>query len=259
MPSRETPWPTGTPCWADAAVPDVPAAVAFYGAVVGWEFSDLGEQYGHYSIAEVEGRGAAAIGPVEHPSQPAAWTVYLATDDADATVEAVREHGGAVVVPPMEIPEQGRMAVVRDPTGGVVGLWEAGSMIGAEVYNEPGGLLWEDARLTDPEAGQRFYAEVFGYTFDAVPGAPDDYATFSVRGEIAGGMGGMMGAPEGTPSHWLPYFMVADVDAAIAAAEAGGGTVLMAPQDTAFGRMGIITDPFGATVALHGGMPTPSP
>ena len=255
MSVRTTPWPAGTPCWVDAAVPDVPAAVAFYRSVFGWEFVDLGEEFGHYSIANVDGRGAAAVGPLQDPAQPAAWTVYLATDDADATVKAVQEHGGSVLVAPMEIPGQGRMAVITDVTGGVVGLWEAGAMLGADVVDEPGGLIWEDARLTDPLAGQQFFAEVFGYTFDGVPGAPDDYATFSVDGHVAGGMGGMMGAPEGTGSHWLPYFMVADVDAALAAAEQGGGTVLMAATDTGFGRMGIVTDPFGATLALHGGMP----
>lgn len=254
MSVRDTAWPAGTPCWADVAVPDVPAALAFYGAVLGWEFTDLGEELGHYTIARVGGRDAAAIGPVQDPAQPAAWTLYLATDDADATAKAVEAHGGTVLVPPMDVPGNGRMAVVLDATGAAVGLWESGPMTGAQVVNEAGGLVWEDARLTDAAAGQRFYADVFGYTYGAVPGAPDDYATFSVGGEIAGGIGGMMGAPDGTPGHWLVYFMVADVDAAVAAAEAGGGSVVMPPTDSPFGRMGVIADPFGATLALHGGM-----
>lgn len=255
MSVRTDPWPAGTPCWVDAAVPDLAAGTAFYGAVFGWEFTDLGEQFGHYSIAKVDGRDAAAIGPVADPAQPAAWTVYLATDDADATVAAVEEHGGSVLVAPMEIPGHGRMAVVTDVTGGVVGLWEAASMIGTQVVNEPGGLVWEDARLTDAVAGQRFYAALFGCTFDAVPGVPDDYATFSVGGEIVGGMGGMMGAPEGTPSHWLPYFMVADVDRTVATVVAGGGSVVSAAVDSPFGRMAVVADPFGAVLAVHGGMP----
>ena len=100
-------------------------------------------------------------------------------------------------------------------------------MNGIGVYNEPGGLIWEDARLTDPEAGKRFYAEVFGYTYQPVPGAPDDYGTFHLGGDPLGGMGGMMGLPEGTPSHWVAYFAVADTDAAVAAVEQAGGTVLM--------------------------------
>jgi uncharacterized protein len=254
MPTRDTAWPAGTPCWVDLAAPDLPAALAFYGPVLGWGFTDTGEQYGHYTLATVDGRSAAAIGPAQ-PGQPAAWTVYLATDDLDATAKLVADNGGTLLVEPMDIPGNGRMAVALDAAGGAFGIWQEGGMIGAEVYNEPGSLIWEDARLTDAAAGQAFYAAVFGHTFGAVPGAPDDYVTFAVDGEVVGGMGGMMGAPEGTPSHWLPYFMVSDVDAALAAVGSGGGTVLMEATDTPFGRMGIATDPFGATFALHGGMP----
>ncbi|MDN5748529.1 MAG: VOC family protein [Pseudonocardia sp.] len=254
MPTRDTAWPAGTPCWVDLAVPDLPAATAFYGAVLGWEFVDTGEEFGHYTLAQVGGRSAAAIAPVQ-PGQPPGSTLYLASDDVDATAKLVAEHGGTVAVAPFDVPGTGRMGVAFDAAGGAFGIWQAGGMIGAEIYNEPGSLIWEDARLTDPAAGQAFYATVFGHTFGAVPGAPDDYVTFAVDGEIAGGMGGMMGAPEGTPSHWLPYFMVADVDAAFAVVERGGGTVLMAPEDTPFGRMGAVTDPFGTVLALHGGMP----
>lgn len=255
MPTRDTPWPAGTPCWVDLSVPDLAAATAFYGPVLGWSFIDSGAEYGNYHIAQAGGRAAAAIGPIQQEGQPAAWTVYLATDDADATAALIADHGGSLLVAPMDIPGNGRMAVAADAAGGVFGIWQSAGMHGLEVYNEPGALIWEDARLTDPEAGQRFYAAVFGHTFDAVPGAPDDYVTFSVGGEVVGGMGGMMGAPEGTPSHWVPYFMVADVDTACATAAQCGGTVPMAPTDTPFGRMGIVADPFGAVFSLHGGMP----
>lgn len=252
MPTRDTPWPAGTPCWADLAVPDVPAAVAFYGEVIGWRFVDSGAEYGHYHIAQVDGRAAAAIGPVQQEGQPSVWTVYLASDDADATAKLVTEHGGTVLVAPMEIPGNGRMAVALDVTGAAFGVWQTLGMHGAEVYNEPGGLVWEDALLADPDAGRAFYAAVFGYTYAPVEGAPEGYSTFAVAGEIAGGIGGLAGAPEGTPSHWLPYVSVADVDAALATARRLGGTVVMAGTDTPFGRMGTLADPFGATLSLHG-------
>ncbi|MBC8093659.1 MAG: VOC family protein [Pseudonocardia sp.] len=254
MTVRRTPWPAGMPCWIDLGTPDLAAATSFYGSVFGWTFVDMGEQYGHYSIAQVDGRAAAAIGPSQ-PGQPAAWTVYLASDDADATAKLVADNGGTIVVDPMEIPGNGRMAVAFDASGAGFGIWQQTGMIGTEVYNEPGSLIWEDARLTDAAAAKRFYATVFGWTYEPVPGAPDDYSTFAVDGETAGGIGGMMGSPDGTPSHWLPYFMVADVDAAFAAVTAGGGTVVAPPMDTPFGRMGVVTDPFGATLSLHGGMP----
>jgi uncharacterized protein len=255
MPTRDTPWPEGTPCWVDLSVPDVAAATAFYGGVLGWTFVDTGEEYGHYHIAQVGGRAAAAIGPLMQEGQTSSWTVYLAAEDADATAKLIGEHGGTVLVEPMDIPGNGRMCIAADPTGAVFGTWQAAGMIGMEVVEEPGSVVWEEARLTDPDAGKAFYTAVFGHTHSPVEGAPPDYTTFDVDGRPAGGMCGMMGAPEGTPSHWLPYFSVADVDVAAAAVQAGGGTVLMAPEDTPFGRIGMVADPFGAVLGLHAAVP----
>ncbi|MDQ3152238.1 MAG: hypothetical protein M3R63_11120, partial [Actinomycetota bacterium] len=59
-------------------------------------------------------------------------------------------------------------------------------------------------------------------------------------------------APEGTPGHWVAYFAVADVDTSVAAAERGGGSCVRPAQDTPFGRMASLVDPFGAAFAVHG-------
>jgi predicted enzyme related to lactoylglutathione lyase len=252
MPVRSDPWPPGTPCWVDLAVADVAAATAFYGAVVGWSFMDTGEEFGRYHIARTQGRAAAAIGPVHDERRPTAWTVYVASDDADATAKKIADNGGTVLVGPSDIPGTGRMLVALDATGGAFGVWQATGTIGIEIVNEPGSLTWTDVRLTDVEAGKRFYTDVFGYTYEPVPGAPDDYSTIDLGGTPVGGLGGMMGAPPGTRSHWIAYFSVADVDAAVAAAESAAGVVVMAPEDTPFGRVAVLTDPFGATFALHG-------
>ena len=251
MPIRTSRWPAGTPCWVDLAVPDVPGALRFYTAVLGWSFVDTGPELGNYQIAQVRGHAAAGIGPLMQEGQPSAWTIYLASDDADATAKAIAEHGGRVLVEPMEIPGTGRMVIAVDPTGAAFGVWQATEMIGAGVYNEPGSLVWEDARLPDPAAAKRFYADVFGYTYRAVEGAPTDYETFGTGGDPFGGMGGLMGGPEGTPGHWVAYFSVSDVHAAVTAAESAGGSIAMAPVDTPFGRMAAIADPFGATFSVH--------
>lgn len=261
MSTRTEPWPAGTPCWTDLSVPDVEAAVAFYAAVIGWTFTDLGPDFGGYQMAHVEGRTAAGVGPIMQEGQPAAWTVYLASDDADATAALIGEHGGSIYVPPMDIGSHGRMAIAADPTGAVFGVWQQTGEIGSAVVDEPGGFVWDDARLHDVEAGKRFYTDVFGFRYsplDVETGdVPADYETFSVGSDPAeatrpaGGIGGLTGAPPGTPSHWLAYFMVADIDASVEAVGEGGGTVLLAPEDTPFGRIGVVVDPFGAPFGLH--------
>ena len=84
-----------------------------------------------------------------------------------------------------------------------------------------------------PKDSAKFYADVFGYRYSPLgpeAGETGDYEIFTLDGDRPlGGIGGMMGAPPGTPSHWLAYFTVADIDASVEAVGDGGGTVLMSP------------------------------
>jgi uncharacterized protein len=259
MPTRTNPWPTGTPCWVDLSVPDLAAAKEFYGAVFGWSFFDSGAEFGHYQICQVDGRAAAAIGPCQSEGQPTAWTIYLASDDADGTVKLIGENGGTVLAEPFDIPGNGRMCIAQDPLGTAFGVWQAAGMPGVEVYAEPGSLVWADVRLPDLDAGRTFYTSVFGYRYEPMKDGPPDYMTIhsgaAPDGEPVNGIGGMMRAPEGTPAHWLAYFLVPDADAAATSASAAGGTILGEPLDTPYGRMAGITDPHGATFVVVGTMP----
>ena len=252
MTTRTSPWPPGSPCWTDLSAPDVAAAQAFYGAVLGWSFRESGEEYGGYVLAEVGGSPVAGIGRMQGDQQRPSWTLYFASEDADQTAATVGENGGTVMVPPMDVGSLGRMLIASDPAGGVFGVWAAGEHIGASLVNEPTGLTWEDLRSTDPDAARPFYGAVFGWEFHALEAAGPDYTTFHLAGDPAplGGMGGMFGAPEGTPSHWLVYFNVGDADATAEAASGNGGQVLAPPFDTPFGRMGALVDPAGAVFWL---------
>ncbi len=248
MSIRTSKWPAGTPCWADLTAPDLDAAKAFYSAVLGWTFDDdQGEEYGGYLMASVGGRHAAGIGP-EQEGAPNAWTLYLASDDADATAAAVKEHGGSVLMEPGDVGPLGRMLIAADPSGAAFGVWQAKDNIGANIVNEPGALTWDDLRSTDAATAAAFYRDVFGYRLEAMPEAGEDYQLFHLEGDDApsGGMGGMFGAPDGTPSHWVAYFGVTDADAAVEAVRSKGGTVMAPPFDTPYGKMAGLMDPFGA-------------
>ncbi len=247
MTLRTSPWPTGFPCWTDLSVPDVAAAQVFYSSVLGWGFGETDPQFGGYVIAEVKDTAAAGIGPQQMEGQPSAWTLYFATDDADKTQAAVTENGGTVIVPVGDVGPMGRMFIATDPTGAPFGVWQALGMIGNGIVNEPGGLSWEDLRTTDPDAARAFYGAVFGHVSSPMPGAPDDYQTFSqAAGEPPlGGMGGFMG-PVAEAPHWVPYFGVVDAAAAVVACEVAGGSVATPAFDTPFGSMAGLVDPFGA-------------
>jgi predicted enzyme related to lactoylglutathione lyase len=153
------------------------------------------------------------------------------------------------------------MSVAADPSGAAFGIWQAGTHIGAGLVNEPGGLTWEDLRSTRPAAAQDLYRAVFGYRLDPVPMAGEEYRTFALPDEEfpLGGMGPMMGSPEGTPSHWLVYFGVESTDAAVAAGTAAGGTLVAPAFDSPYGRLALLADPAGASFAVIETAGSPQP
>jgi predicted enzyme related to lactoylglutathione lyase len=247
MPTRDTPWPAGTPCWIDYNAPDVPAAQAFYADVLGWTYTDGDPQFGGYLTCLAGDRAAAGMVPRMSPDHPVEWTTYFATDDAAATAARITEAGGTVLVPPMAVGPLGSMVIAADPQGCTFGLWQAGQHTGATIYNEPGALVWNDAGLPDPDAGRAFYGAVFGFAFTAVEGA-DGYSTFATGGDPLGGIGAH--SDPTSPVGWATCFAVASTDDAVAAAEKGGATVTMPPTDTSWGRLATLQDPWGASFSV---------
>jgi predicted enzyme related to lactoylglutathione lyase len=249
MTVRDSPWPDGTPCWADLMVPDRKKAMEFYGALFGWDFAEGTEETGFYTIALLDGRmvvGLMAAMPGQE-SMPAAWTVYLATSDLDKTAAAAAEAGAQVMAPPMDVMTQGRMAVLADPAGAVFGLWQAGEHTGMQVANIPGAMSWNEGMSRDFETAKAFYGNVFGYGFEDMSAPGFDYAVLTVGGEQVGGIGGLPAeVPAEVPAHWASYFTVTDTDAAVAKVVELGGSVVMPPFDSPQGRLAAVADDQGA-------------
>jgi len=111
----------GTWSWSELVTTDVDASIAFYSAVFGWGADVHGDGPMAYTEWQVGGRsvGGLMLKPPMMPAEvPPHWGVYFSVVDTDAAVVRVKELGGSVMVPPMDI-EPGRFAVVTDPTGGV--------------------------------------------------------------------------------------------------------------------------------------------
>ncbi|HWO61547.1 MAG TPA: VOC family protein [Umezawaea sp.] len=233
--------PNGTPTWIDLGIPDLERAKGFYGALFGWEFTSAGAEAGHYTTALLDGRRVAALAPNEGETE-FWWNVYFAVDDCDSVVKSVVGSGGRVTVEPMDVMTEGRMALAIDPTGAPFGLWQGRDHIGCEVVNEPNSLVRND--LVTPEAvpAREFYASVFGFTVDRNEDVPDLDFTF-LRRPDGHEVGGIFGNPGASRSRWETTFEVADTDAAVARAVAGGGQAGEA-SDMVYGRIATITDPF---------------
>ncbi len=255
MTTRDTPFAPGTPCWVDLLSSDPDRAAGFYGEVLGWKAEDTGEDFGNYVRFSSDDQGVAGmIRNTPEMGSPDVWTTYISTDDLDATVSRATEAGATVMSPAMDVRDLGRMAVIVDPVGAVLGLWQPGKHTGFNKYNEPGSVTWDEHHSKDFATSTDFYQKVFGWTYEKT-GDTDDFRYYQgqIDGQtVAGLMDSKSFLPDEVPSHWTVYFSVADVDAAVSTAVDNGATVTVATEDTPFGRMAELTDPTGARFKLHG-------
>lgn len=254
MPEKTTHAP-GTFCWIDLVTPDQDAAGEFYGGLFGWTLKEdeNAEQTGGYRTAQLNENAIGGVMKVMEEGQPPAWTAYVCVEDADATVAKAREAGGQVHVEPMTVLDYGRMAVVADPTGAVFGLWQPGVHTGADVVSEPNAMAWSELNTRDPETAKRFYAEVFGWSFEDKEYEGAGSYTIVTHGEkTVGGLADVTDrVPAEVPAHWLVYFGAADADATIAKARENGGEIPAGPFDIAeVGRIAVVKDPWGAFFAV---------
>jgi predicted enzyme related to lactoylglutathione lyase len=253
MTTNSTPTPTpGTPNYVDLGSSDLAASVTFYTGLFGWQAEDTGEAMGHYTIFRQAGKSVAGAGPLMMPQQPVVWSTYMCTADARATAKAVQEAGGAVLVEPMDVIEQGTFAVFTDPSGGAFSVWQPGANKGSELVNVPNSFCWNELATRDLEGAKSFYPRIFGWGVKSNP-MPEggEYVEWQVDGRsVAGALA--MGAqyPPQAPSHWLVYFAVADTDATVSKAQTLGATVVVPPMDIPQGRFAVLSDPQGATFGV---------
>ncbi len=250
-----TSFANGAPCWADVMLPDLEAGKRFYGELLGWTFEDSGPEFGHYTSAFRDGEPVAGLMPKQDGRTPTAWTVYLATDDAAATVQKAREAGGQVIAEPMKVGEVGTMAVLSDPSGAVFGIWQPGEHKGFGKRNEPGSFCWVELRTRGSKVADPFYRQLFGYRTRQIgqAGGEMDYETWAVgdaEGPVAGRL--QMGPefPAELPPHFLLYFSVSDCDEAAETIRRLGGQVHSGPHDSPFGRIANVADDQGAAFAV---------
>jgi predicted enzyme related to lactoylglutathione lyase len=251
----------GVPCWLDLGAPDVRAAAAFYGTVLGWEYEPMeGGEDMEGGMFRKDGKLVAALGKLTEEGARSAWMIYYTVTDADATTRAVEEAGGTVRVAPMDLDEWGRMAQYTDPLGGQFAVWQPGTHKGVELVDAPGSLSWTELYTTDAAAAKDFYGKVFGWTYGdmELPGGGGTYSLITPAGLPEERMqGGIMALPAehlaltGGRPYWHPVFDVEDCDAAVARVTANGGSVQMGPEDAQdVGRLAVCVDAAGADFVL---------
>lgn len=246
----------GTFCWWEIVTSDLAGAKAFYTDLFGWTYDEnpIGEGQ-VYVMFKHEGRhlGAAyqLTDDMKAQGVPPQWSVYLATDDADATAERVKALGGTVAMEPFDVFDAGRMSVLQDPTGATFSVWQPKEHPGAQAVGEVNTVCWNELISTDAPAAEAFYRDLFGYTTETMPMPGGPYTLFKDGEAMRGGLLQMTPEMGEMPSHWLTYVSVADCDATVARATELGASAIVPPSDIpTVGRLSVLRDPQGAVFAV---------
>jgi predicted enzyme related to lactoylglutathione lyase len=161
---ERTSYPPGTFSWADLGTTDTEAAKAFYTQLFGWEAEDAAvTDAGPYTMLRLGGLEVCALYERNATAGPPAWLAYVTVRDVDESARRAQALGATLAQEPIDVVDAGRMAVVQDPTGAFLALWQPRSQIGARLVNDPGAMCLNQLNTTDPDAAQRFYTMLFGW------------------------------------------------------------------------------------------------
>ncbi len=253
-----TSYDEGIPSWIDLMSPDVAGSATFYSKLFGWDaveqFDDEGNHV--YTMFRQGGHDVAGLGGQfgDMAGRPAVWNSYINTADADATAETAEEAGGSIVLAPMDVMDAGRMAILQDPSGAMISLWQPQQHIGAGVVNGPGAFGWSELLTRDPGAVRSFYEATFDWQLvdqDMGPMGTYTVATFDGERSFAGIMQMPEGVPDEVPNYWTIYLGTDDVDGDCERVGELGGQVVTEPFDIpGVGRVAVVADPQGGVFNL---------
>ena len=237
----------GRPIWIELYTADPDAAQAFYAGLFGWTLQESGPEFGNYTLFLRD--GAPVAGLMRNTEEaPSAWSVYLETNSAEDTVAMAAANGGQVLLDAMPVGDLGRMAVVTDPGGAAVGVWQPGEHKGFAARGEVNAPGWFEVLSSAYDETVAFYENVFGWDTHTMSDTTD--LRYTTLGKDDYAVAGIMAADG--PSHWSAYLMVDDTDATLARALELGGSEVTTPADTPYGRLATLADPGGVQVKVMG-------
>jgi predicted enzyme related to lactoylglutathione lyase len=182
---------------------------------------------------------------------PPNWLSHVWVTSADEAVKRTRELGGSVDREPFDVLDLGRKAVISDPTGATLAVWESRAHMGAQLVNEPGALTWNELMTTDMQKAAEFYTGLFGWKtkVEVMPTGP--YTMYLNVDRPAAGMMAITPEMGPVPAHWSVYFGIDDCDGAARKAESLGARILVPPTDIPeVGQFAVMNDPQGAMFSV---------
>ncbi len=251
----------GSFCWFELTTTDQPAARSFYASLFGWVPADTPMGPGEvYTIFRLDGRDAAAAYTMRPEPRaqgvPPNWLVYVQVEDAGASAARAASLGGTVVVAPLDVMEQGRMAVIADPGGAMFAIWQPKQHTGIRAWREIGAVGWADLQVRDQEQAGAFYSALFGWQMTGgtsmTAAKPGEYFHIVNGADMIGGIPPAGQVDPNAHPAWVMYVEVADCAASTKRAVSLGGRAYVDTMEVGeSGRISVIADPQGAVFALH--------
>ena len=247
----------GRPVWYELMTTDMGAAEKFYRNVVGWTSAPFEGSPDPYTVFNRSGKVSVA-GLMKRPdgmNMPPFWSMYVAVPNLEEAVTHIKRLGGSELSPVIDVPTVGRMQMMKDPQGAAFYIIQpTSSEERPEGRPEVGEASWHELMTTDAPAALKFYTEVFGWqpseTMDMGP-----MGKYHMFNRPHGMIGGMMNKPPEmatVPPHWMIYFRVPDINAAVDRIKANGGQILNGPMEVPGGDWVVnAMDPQGAAFSLH--------
>lgn len=246
--------------WVDLETPDPERAIGFYTETLGWNVQEGdmdGTPYRMFAVGQETVGGVMQLAPeLQAQGVPPHWMSYIFVPNVDEKVRRAQQLGATVLVPPTEIPNIGRFSILADPQTAAFALYQSNDPSKTRVHRGPGFPCWFELTTTDHHAAKAFYAEIAGFrpSRSHDMGPEGTYDMFTADEPNGPPIVGMWTAPKNHPAppNWLPYFEVADIEAAVARVRAHGGTVLNGPMEVPDGtRVAQCVDPTGAHFGLN--------
>jgi predicted enzyme related to lactoylglutathione lyase len=238
--------------WFELFTPDVDRSLAFWSELVGWKRETMPMQSGDVYVM-LGNSGMMQCGVMSTamlpPGTPPHWLSYLSVHDVGATARAAEAHGGQVLKEPWDIPTVGRIGVIQDSNGGVLGLFRGEGDDPADAPSVHGLWHWNELWATDAPVALAFYEKVVGYVHEKMSMGEGDYHVLIKEGTPRGGL--MQSPVPDAPASWVPFLHVDAVDEVVERARAHRAEVKAGPMEIpTVGRFAVITDDVGALVGL---------
>jgi len=249
--------------WHDLLTHDLKGSKEFYGSLFGWEFESIGNDSGFgnnsaYTLIRHKGQmigGMIDTMVLNGKDDISQWIVVMSVDDVDKAASVFAASGGEVITSPTDLKRRGRLAVVRDAEGALLGLLQTKD--GDPADSEPviDGFLWDELWTTDIEKATEFYANVTGLRADELDLEQEQGASLSYRllkSAETPRVGIMANPIEEIGPVWVSYLRVESPADIAAKVDAVGGRVIVEAQARAIGgEVAFIAGPSGAGIALQ--------